>query len=498
MPESRQLNGRTAMYTDVEEVTAQNVSDVIDDVSGTQSANSSDVSYLYAYYRGDQPILSREKTYNTEICNRVVENRAKEVTDFHVGYLLSAPIQYIDARTANSDEVLTAKKAQSSDIATLSRWMRSEAKEASDMEVAFWQSVCGTAYRMLSPKDQAPEDDGDAPFEIVDLDPRYTYVVYSSAPSHRPVLGVTYVEDSEGNRTTYAYTDAATFVVDSDGNVTSGTHQMGRVPIVEYPSGPARMGDFEPVVPLLDAINAAESDRVDGIDQFVQAIMVLRGVDVGDMSEFLTSVKEEGGLQIPNADGSVSYLSLDMNQTQQQTLVDGLYDAVLKVCAMPNPHSGFNTSDTGSAVILRDGYSATEAYASQTETWFRRSERSFLDMAIDFCDVAGGLSLSHQDVDIRFPRRNYTNDSANVSNLIAMLNSDRVHPELAFEHCDMFPDPHEAYLKSMAWYREATESATDAIMSEDDHGGSGDMRADAVADAGGDSLGEQTASPSAA
>lgn len=459
MADSRRLNGRTAIYTDVEEVTAQNLADVMEDARGTHDGNAADISYLYDYYRGVQPILDREKTYNTEVNNKVVENRAKQVADYRVGYLLSAPIQYIDARADT-----TGESSDNSDIVSLARWMRSESKESSDMEVAFWQSVCGTAYRMLSPKDQAPEDETEAPFEVIVLDPRYTYVVYSSAPSHRPMLAVTYVTDSDGNETSYAYTDDEAFVVDKDGNVTSGTHQMGRVPVIEYPSGPARMGDFEPVVPLLDAINLAESGRMDGIETFVQAILVAKGVDVGDMDEFLQALREKGGARIPNADGSLSYLTLDMNQTQQQALVDGLYDAVLKICAMPNPHSGFNTSDTGSAVILRDGYSETEAYASQTETWFKRSERSFLDMAIDFCDVAGGLSLLHQDVGIRFPRRNYTNDSANVSNLIAMLNCDYITTEQAFEHSNMFPDPHTEALKGQANHDRVAGEQTDALM----------------------------------
>lgn len=490
MPDSRKLNGRNAIYADAELVDASNLLDVMDDARGTHDSNRADIAYLYDYYRGTQPILDRTKTYNSAINNKVVENRAKEITDFKVGYLLSAPIQYIDATADDSTETV-----ENSDIGTLTRWMRSEAKESSDMEVAFWQSVCGTAYRMISPKDEAPRDETEAPFEVIVLDPRYTYVVYSSAPSHRPLLAVTYVTDSDGNETSYAYTDTAAFVVDKDGNVTGGTHQMGRVPIVEYPHGPARMGDFEPVVPLLDAINVAESSRVDGIEQFVQAIMVAKGVDVGDMAEFLRSLRDNGGAQIPNSDGSLSYLTLDMNQTQQQTLVDGLYDAVLKVCAMPNPHAGFNTSDTGSAVILRDGYSATESYASQTETWFKRSERQFLDMAIDFCDVAGGLDLLHQDVDIRFPRRNYTNDSANVSNLVAMLGCDWVTPEQAFEHSNMFPDPHSEYLKARAWHDARESEVVDRLSAVPADGGDGGD--DAVDGDGGGIVGT-TASPSAA
>lgn len=446
--ESRQLNGRSALYTDAEEVTAQNVQDVIEDVSGKWNGNQGDISYLYDYYRGIQPILDRTKTYNKEICNKVVENRAKEISDFKTGYLLSAPIQYIDARANDSAETM-----ENSDIARLMEWMRSEGKDASDMEVAFWQSVCGTAYRMVSPRDGWTSADATSPFQIIVLDPRYTYVVYSSSPDHRPMLGVTYYEDKDGNRTTYAYTDSSVFVIDKDGNVSTESHQMGRMPIVEYPSGPTRLGDFEPVVPMLDAINTTQSSRIDGVEQFVQAIMVLEGMDPGDLEQFLTDVKEMGAFRMPTG-GKASYLTLDMDQTSTQTLVDGMYNAVLKICGMPNPHAGYNTQDTGAAVILRDGWSATEAVASRTETWFKRSERAFLDMAIDFCDIVGGLHLEHRDVGIMFPRRNYTNDSANVDNLVKLLSLDWISPEQAFEHSNMFPDPHSEFLRAKAWHDE--------------------------------------------
>ena len=454
--DSRELHGRTAIYTDVAEIDASNIEDVLEKANRTHNNNASDISYLYSYYRGTQPILERTKTFNSNVCNKIVVNVAKEITDFKTGYFLSAPIQLVDATTNDAAETV-----ENSDLGRLAKWMSSESKDACDMELAFWQSVCGVAYRMLDPKDEAPEDETTAPFSVVTLDPRYTFVVRTSSPSHKPLMGVTYVEDSDGNKTYWCYTDTTVFTIDPDGNVSSVPHQLGKVPIVEYPSGPTRMGDFEAVVPLLDAINTLESGRLDSVEQFVQAIMLLKGVDTGDLEEFLTNLREMGGMRLP-AEGDARYLSLDMDQSQTQALADNLYDEVLRICGMPRsrPHSAFgSSSDTGSAVILRDGWSNTEAVARGTETWFRRSERYFIDMVIDFCNLAGGTNLRHQDVEIRFPRRNYTNDSANVDNLIKMLSSEWVTPEQAFEHSNMFPDSHTEFLKAKAWH-DAQEAST--------------------------------------
>lgn len=459
MADSRELHGRTAIYSDAEGVDASNVLEVLEDALATHDGNASDISYLYDYYRGRQPILERTKTYNTTINNKIVENRAKEISDFKTGYFLSAPLQLIDATTQETTETF-----ENSEIGKLARWMRSEAKDANDLELAFWQSICGTAYRMFNPKDEVPEDDTVAPFELIVLDPRYTFVVYNSAPSHKPILGVSFVTDSDGNATYYCYTASSVFVVADDEITSSKPHLLGQIPIVEYPLGPTRMGDFEPVIPLLDALNLAESNRLDGVEQFVQAIMVLKGVDVGDMEQFLTDLREMGGMRLTK-DGDAKYLTLNLDQTQTQTLVHSLYDAVRDICGMPRQYTGYPySSDTGSAVFLRDGWSTTEAMACRTETWFRRSERRFLDMAIDFCNTVGGLNLRHQDVDIRFPRRNYTNDSANVDNLIKLLSSDWVTPEQAFEHSSMFPDPHSEYLKALAWHDQREAETVNSLL----------------------------------
>ena len=46
------------------------------------------------------------------------------------------------------------------------------------------------------------------------------------------------------------------------------------MPIFEYTANTARMGAFEPVLPMLDAINTVQSNRIDGIEQFIQSLAV--------------------------------------------------------------------------------------------------------------------------------------------------------------------------------------------------------------------------------
>ena len=53
--------GRKIAYTGVSQITTANVRKVISDTIGTHNRNRVLIDYLYRYYKGDQPILYREK-----------------------------------------------------------------------------------------------------------------------------------------------------------------------------------------------------------------------------------------------------------------------------------------------------------------------------------------------------------------------------------------------------------------------------------------------------
>jgi SPP1 family phage portal protein len=244
------------------------------------------------------------------------------------------------------------------------------------------------------------------------------------------------------------------------------------IPIIEYPANNARMGDFEQVITLLNAINTVTSNRVDGVEQFVQAILCLEGMQVQpekDQSQadaetaFLNQVREVGGMMIP-AGSKAYYLTQELNQEQTETLVQSMYNRVLAIVGIPNRNfSDRATSDTGSAVILRNGYSETEARARVRENYFRKSERCLLNLMITLCNALAGTDLVSSNVDIRFPRRNYTNDSANVTNLISMLSSDWITPEFAYAHSNMCADPHHEFLLAKKWHEEQESAEVEEL-----------------------------------
>lgn len=446
--------GRKKIFTDVTEITRDNVLEVLRKALITHWSNKADMEYLYAYYKGRQPVLNRQKEVRPEIKNTVVENRANEIVSFKVGYLMGEPIQYV----SRSDNKSVADK-----ITTLNGYCLSEDKAAKDKELADWFHICGTAYRMVLPDSVFERESDEAPFEIYTLDPRFAFVVYANSIGEPPVMGVKYIQRSDGAVIYSIYTKDRYFEVENQSMIVREEAQSLGIPIIEYPANNARLGAFEIVLPLLDAINTVDSNRLDGVEQFVQALMLFHNVDI--FGDDFAKLRDEGAIKFKDIDpqykAEIKYLTSELNQSQTQTLVDHLYNTVLTICGMPNRNGGTSTSDTGSAVIMRDGWSAAEARAKDSELMFKLSEKEFLKLVLRICSDLSDLELKLSDVEVRFTRRNYENISQKATVLTTMLSNPKIAPILAFTHCGMFSDPQLAYRMSMDYAEEQEKKAAE-------------------------------------
>ena len=447
--ETRTMYGRRVITTDVEKITAENIVDVLRDAMSIHELNRSEIEYLWKYFKGNQPILTREKTVRPEICNKIVENRANEIVSFKVGYLCGEPIQYVGR---SSDESVTGG------VGILNEYMFVVDKPALDQEVVEWGMICGTAYRMVLANDKYEADSDEAPFDMFTLDPRNTFVVYSNDVKRKRLMGVKYNVDDHGFKTFSVYTDTDYFLIKEEKIRETKAHGLGTEPIFEYPANNARLGAFEIVLPLLDAINNIESNRMDGIEQFIQAFVKFINCDI--TQEDFEKLKDLGAIKVKSVDGQhadVDIVTNELNQQQTQTLKDDAYQAVLTICGMPNRNGGSSTSDTGSAVLLRDGWSLAESRAKDSELMFKRSEKEVLRLVLKLCSDMADLNLKLRDIDMKFTRRNYDNIQSKSQVLVSMLQQPKIHPLLAFTHCGLFSDPESAYTMSDEYYNEQME-----------------------------------------
>lgn len=459
----RHTFGRTPIYTPETEITMENIIDVLRKAIPIFEKNASESKYLYEYYKGKQPILARVKDIRPEICNTIVVNRAYEIVTFKTGRFLYKNIQYVNRSESKTTEV--------NDLNT---FMYADGKSGKDRELVDWMHICGHGYRMAI---DAPASDG-TPFHTHTISPMRAFVVYCDDVAKKPLMGVYYtfkLDEKKNKHKIYTcYTANEIYTVENYKVTKVENHLMGDVPIVEYPANYARLGCFEMVIELLDAINLATSNRQDGLEQFIQALLVFKNVDLEDGD--VMKLRQEGAICIPQ-ESDVDYLVHELNQSQTQTLVDDLYQAVLTICGMPNRQSGStSTSDNKGAVVLRDGWSAAATAVKETRQYFESAERRMLNMVLRVFNiyednaVPNANTLTMSDIEVHFDEGEYENMLEKAQVLTMLLSNDRVHPKDAFAFSNITPDPESAYLAGQEFHDEEERKAAEELMNGGESG----------------------------
>lgn len=454
--------GRTVITSSEPSIDETNVVEVLKKAITVHTTNQNDIDYLWKYHKGDQPVLYRVKEIRPEICNKKVENHALEIVEFKTGYVFSEPIQYVkhgekralEDKEQPKDEVTVA-------ITSLNDYMTLAGKPKFDESIGRWQNICGTAYRMTLPNSKYDKNDVDSsPIKMDVLDPRYTFVVYSSGFGSDPLMSVKFIKNSRDEFVYSVYTDDRYFEIVNDEIVRNEPHVLGIIPIIEYPANNERLGSFEVVLGLLDALNDTLSNRMDGIEQFIQSFMKFVNCEINE--EGMKEVKELGAVLVKQLDAGfpvdVGMISSELDQEQTQITKNDIYQMVLIICGMPDRNgSNRTTGDTGKAVILRDGWGAAEARAKLTEISYSDSEKKFLRIALRILRDLTDINLNLTSIDIKFTRNRTDNLIVKTQGLQNMLEAG-IHPRIALSTCELFSDPEQVYADSLEYLKKWLEA----------------------------------------
>lgn len=477
MPEHNYLGRRKiTLSLTKDEITPEKIINALPEVLRIHDKNAKEITYLYDYYKGKQPILNKTKIVRPEINNKVLENHAFEIVEFKKSYSYGEPIQYVQKGEKENQNV-------NPNISELNKYMESEDKSSLDKEIAEWQYICGTAYRWIDT--DIKEDNDEAPFELRVPDPRQTFVVYSSGIREEVLFTghfSYFTEKTMGNdeseyiskyRIITIYTDEymlkikektgfcelLNFTCNIDGN----TEELKEYPliyvgqrIIEYPLNKARLGLIELVMSILNAINQIKSDDLDGIDQFVQSLLVFVNQEVNpdDLKELLALGAIEVTSSDPQKPADLKLLVNQLKHSETKVVTDDLYGSLLNIIGMPRMNSKSSGGDTGQARLLGDGWTMADERAKQDELSFKKSERIMLKTVLSICQGLGkleGLKLS--DIDVKFTRNKSDNLLIKTEGLQTMKNA-QVPPDVAFAICGLFSDPNEVYQKSKDYYGE--------------------------------------------
>lgn len=444
--------GRKIAYTNVEMITAKNVVKVIGSCIGAFYWNKPAIKYLWDYYKGDQPVLYRTKLSNEDILNKVVENHAYEIVQFKVGQTYGEPIQFISRK---DDE--TINKA----VDTLNDFMSDANKQEKDIKAGEWQSATGTSFKAIQPK-----DNGDIPFRIVAPTPMNTFVIYNEN-TEEPILAVQELKDIEGNHYKMAFSETMSFRIENSNVVETKLHTYGQIPIVEFPNNHERISDIELVIGMLDAINNMQSNRVDGIQQFVEYFVKFVNCQIDE--ETFSKMKESHALVVTSTNkdnkADVEIMTQELDQTQCQVAKEDMWDNTLSILAIPNKQ-GNTGGDTQGAVELRNGWDFSKTRAKLKDPVVKTAEKRLAMVVLNVLRLAGeDLKLSIRDFDVQINHSPQDNMYTKAQTLTVLLQSG-IHPLVAIKTVGLWGDAEKTFLLSKPYIDNIYKTIDDAEEQE--------------------------------
>ena len=377
----------------------------------------------------------------------------------------------------------------------MNEYLYRSGKHDVDNELTDWFHTVGKADLFVR-----SVDDPEMPFEVSALDPRSAFVARSTRPGNKPsYAGYIVVDDDElyvdvwdrfnlyrmrGTVTGKLVTPDPNYVCTVTQIVEIIPNPLGEIPIIEYQYNSVWMSAFESVIPLFDAIDQVQSDRVDGIDQAIQSLLVFYNCELGtdeDGNEITPSyVRASGALflqSIGENKADLKEIVSNLDQSQTQELINNLYNTAMTICGMPVPTGNFPGDSTGLAIELKDGWQVTEMNARNTEDLFKKANRQFDKIIIKILQTKGLLDLSLSDFELHFTRNELRAVQSKAQALQTMLAAG-LHPTLALAKSGISADPvsdfelSKGYMK-LRWGDPDADQMENTEVIEGEQGGMG-------------------------
>jgi SPP1 family phage portal protein len=393
---------------------------VLNDVIAYNERCKERFNMLERYYLGKHNIFDRSKDDRLSN-NKVMVNHAKYITDTNVGYLLGNPVDYQASKGFDIEPLLDAYKRQTiNDL---------------DSEIAKDVSIFGLQYEYVYANENAEP-------KSCEVDNRNTIIVYDDTVEHNKLFGLIYrpiykgatfkcwetiYVDKRIKRVYKSYSKSLQQVGKDE------VHAFGDVPLILYKNNPEFMGDYEPVISLIDAYNLLQSDRINDKEQLVDAVLCLYGMDFdAEQAEMLRESRMLANLPV---DGKVEYLIKTLQEGDVDVLRQNIENDIHKISMVPNM-SDNNFVGNSSGVAIRYKLLAFEQNIKNKERYMEKGLMERFKLYNQFLFTQSKMAeVPVEEVDAVFKRNLPSNDfeiSQMINNLADFVDTETLISQLSF------------------------------------------------------------------
>lgn len=454
--------GRSEIYTDVGEITRENVSDVVKKAMTIHEKNSSEIDHLLQYEAGKQDI-SRVKLYRPDIDCHCVDNVANEIAEFKQSFNWGNPISFVMKKRddAKNENVLKG-------VVDINDCYEMQDYKSKQQLLARFVEICGIGYTYVDINTDYEE--GESPFTVDVLDPRCAFVVKSlSHTDKRVLLAVTYYCDEKGYKSYTCFTKDGRYELNNlyEHKEKSGEENpLGRIPIIEWVRAHDRMGCFERQISEMDNLNLLISDFTNDVEQNTQAIWHTNDVEFptkevvnedGTVTEKVEKPKGNDWMQTyTSQDGKtpiVEPLSINYDYSGMLQNIMSRRSLILQKCNVPsrNDNSG---GSTGVAMSDATGWTQAENEASRQDQIKETCKMKELGVVLKAINKCSGLSqnsplrkLKVSDLQVNIKRQKTYELTTKVNAICALIQKGFVLED-TLSVAQVFDDPNQVVARS--------------------------------------------------
>lgn len=355
------------------------------------------------YYDGIQAILRKQYNDATKPCNKTVINYCKNIVDSYCGYMASP-----NCISYSSDM----------DIEDIMDVLRYNDYQSEDAELLLHALIYGVANELMY-------IDSESKTRFRMIDPTQCFGIYDDTLSSDLMYFVRIYKVNE-------WDDSNTYNCDVYGASTITHYQMygdnsaltylGEEPhyFGQCPANIFVMPDeksiFDCILSVQDSVNELLSAEVDDYSAFVDAYLVLQGVDA-DASD-IDTMKERRVIILP--DGSnATYLTKSANDAQIENMLKRLHDSIYRISACVDFSSETFTGGVSSGIAIQFKLSGMEQRAGGIEALMKKALQRRIEVICGMAALATGEEV-WRDIQINFVRNIPADENATINMINAL------------------------------------------------------------------------------
>lgn len=338
---------------------------------------------LQDYYEGKHDILMRSYDDPIKPNNRIVVNYCKSIADFLTSYVVGVPIRFdapqiiLDSLNYNDNDETTQGVVLNmnihgfgvelfyTDSNSIPRFSSIDPRESIFIFDDSIEEII-TAYIRFYPKEEETEG--------------YNVAVYTSAD--------------------YRHYELSLSVGELKATGEAVKHYFKDVPAILYPNNREYIGTFEGVLSLQNALNKLVSDELNDFEGFVDAYMVLTGLQA-TQKEDISQMKQDRVILL-DADSRAEWLIKNVNNDHVRELKETLTNQIRDLGCIPNMEDMGSFGSSG--VALRYKLIPTEIMASKQERVILRGIQRKLELLFNVLRMTDSSIGNYTDVVPTFER----------------------------------------------------------------------------------------------